>query len=148
MNKFAFAFPMLLVVFISGCVGQPSYQPTTTTTSTPVTSQTTSVTQTTSTTQTTTSQGTVKQITVHESNAYTITPSTINLNKGDIVTITIIDDSGTHNLFVDGYNVRSQIINLGQTSLQFTADKTGTFSMWCEVDGHKGLGMVGQIVVQ
>ncbi|MGH9922392.1 MAG: thrombospondin type 3 repeat-containing protein, partial [Nitrososphaerales archaeon] len=55
----------------------------------------------------------------------------------------------SHNLFIEGYDVRTEILSSGQsTLLEFTADNSGTFSMWSEVGIDKDLGMVGQLIVE
>lgn len=129
--------PLLLVVviFVSGCVdqyGQQQTQPTPTTTQTAPPTPT----------------GEVKEFTIRESN-FKLSPANITVNQGDSVRITVINDQGTHNLFVEGYNLRVNIVSAGNTQvMEFVADKTGTFNMWCEVKDHRGLGMEGQVIVK
>jgi len=89
----------------------------------------------------------IKEFTVRESN-FKLSLSTIQVNKGDNVKITVINDGGTHNLFVEGYNERTEVVSSGNTRvIEFTADKTGTFNIWCEVGSHRGLGMEGILTV-
>ncbi len=91
--------------------------------------------------------GTVKEFTVDGSN-YEFSPTKIEVNKGDTVKITFKDDDGMHNLVVDGYNVKTNIIKGGsQDTIQFVADKTGTFEYYCSVANHKEEGMVGSFIV-
>jgi len=88
-----------------------------------------------------------KEFTIRESN-FKLSPSTIQVNKGDNVKITVIVDGGTHNLFVEGYNERVEIVSSGNTQvIEFIADKEGIFNMWCEVGNHRQLGLEGQITV-
>lgn len=89
----------------------------------------------------------IKEFTIKESN-FKLNPSTITVNKGDTVKITVINDGGTHNLFIRDYNERTDIISSGSRILEFVADKTGTFDMWCEVGTHRSLGMEGQLIVK
>ncbi|TAL47708.1 hypothetical protein EPN87_02295 [archaeon] len=153
MNKILLALSLLSVVFLSGCVGQSVNVNTTTTTTPPILTtttpgQTTTTNQTTTTTATNTTNITsMKQFTIHE-NYYQLSPNTINVNQGDTVRITVVPDSGIHNLFIEGYNIRTPEISTGSSILEFVADKTGTFNMWCEVDAHKDYGMTGQLIVQ
>lgn len=92
--------------------------------------------------------GPVKELTVDGSN-FTFNPNTINVNKGDTVKITFKDDDGTHNLVIDGYNVSTNTIHTGDSAtVQFVADKTGTFAYYCSVDSHREKGMVGKLIVQ
>ena len=88
-----------------------------------------------------------KEFTIRESN-FKLSLSTIQVNKGDNVKITVINDVGTHNLFVEGYNQRTDVVSSGNTRvIEFTADKTGTFNIWCEVGSHRSLGMEGVLTV-
>lgn len=90
----------------------------------------------------------VKEFTIRESNLK-LSPATITVNKGDTVRITVINDQGTHNLFVEGYTKRVSVVSAGTTQvMEFVADKTGTFNMWCEVSGHRAAGMEGQVIVK
>ncbi len=89
-----------------------------------------------------------KEVIISSSN-FKYTPSLINVNKGDKVKITLKNNGGMHDLFIDGYNIQTKIIESGQEdSIEFTADKAGTFDFWCTVGKHKAMGMVGRLVVQ
>ncbi len=80
---------------------------------------------------------------------FKFTPSVIHVTKGDQVTLTLKTDEGVHNLFLSGYDIRTDAKKTGQTAtLDFTADKTGTFDFWCEVGSHKVLGMTGKLIVE
>lgn len=90
----------------------------------------------------------IREFTIRESN-FKLNPSTITVNEGDTVKITVINDGGSHNLFIEEYNERTDVVSSGNTRvLEFVADKTGTFNMWCEVSGHRSLGMEGTLVVE
>ncbi|KCZ72748.1 hypothetical protein ANME2D_01182 [Candidatus Methanoperedens nitroreducens] len=127
--KLSNVFLLLLgVIFISGCIDQPQDQ--TATPTVPVTPT-----------------GEVKEYTIRESN-FELDPATITANLGDTVRITVINDQGTHNLFIEGYNQRVNIVPAGTTQvMEFVADRAGTFDMWCEVAGHRDAGMEGQLIV-
>jgi uncharacterized cupredoxin-like copper-binding protein len=75
---------------------------------------------------------------------------TLHVKKGDIINVTLINNGmQPHDFTLDGYNVKTKVLNSGQSgSIVFTADKTGTFTYYCSVPGHKDLGMVGQFVVE
>jgi len=91
--------------------------------------------------------GTVKEFTVH-GYAYGYYPSTLEVNKGDIVKITFMSDDILHNLYIEGYNVATSTVSNGVSStIQFTADKAGTFLFYCTVPGHKDAGMTGKLIV-
>ena len=126
---------------------------TTTTSSSPTATTSTTSSSTTSASTTSTSQTAgLKEFTVHESN-FKITDATgktvsqIKVNKGDTVKINVIVDSGTHDLYIDGYNRGTQAASSGNQTLEFLANKVGTFDFYCRVDGHKLQGMLGQFVV-
>jgi nitrosocyanin len=148
MNKIFFTLPIILAVFISGCVGQPPEANETTTTTTTETPTGTLVATNTATTAPTFSSGEIREFTIRE-RSFVIVPNTITVNRGDRVRITIMNTGGgAHDIFIDGYNIKSDTINSGQTVVEFTADTAGTFDMWCTVENHKDLGMVGQFIVQ
>lgn len=89
----------------------------------------------------------VKEFVV-DGNNYEFSPTKIEVNKGDTVKITFKDNDGMHNLVVDGYNVKTNIIKGGtEDSIQFVADKSGTFEYYCSVGNHKEEGMVGSFIV-
>lgn len=90
----------------------------------------------------------VKEFTINGSN-FSFNPSSITINRGDKVKITFKDDDGTHNLTIDGYNISTKTINSGNSeSVQFIADKSGSFEYYCSVDSHRERGMTGTLIVQ
>jgi len=71
--------------------------------------------------------GQVKEFTLREY-SYELQPSTIQVNKGDVVSIMFITTDTPHGYILDGYNVKTGIIaSGGHETIKFTADKTGTF---------------------
>lgn len=114
------------IVFIGGCIDQQPAQ--TTTPFVPA--------------------GDAKEFTIRETN-FKLSPANITVNKGDTVRITVINDQGTHNLFIEGYDQRVRVVSSGTTQvMEFVADRTGIFNMWCEVPGHRDAGMEGQFIVR
>lgn len=73
----------------------------------------------------------------------------LNVSLGDDVTIQVTNqDSTTHNLHVDGYNVQTQDLATGQGgSVHFVADRQGTFAYYCAIPGHREMGMEGKLIV-
>lgn len=127
-------FLAIILIFISGCYAQNGAQSDKTVDTT--------------TGDTGTSGGEIKEFTIRES-SFMLSPSTITVNKGDTVRITVMNDQGTHNLFIEGYNERTSTISAGDSEvIEFVADKAGTFDMWCEVGNHRSQGMEGTLVVQ
>ncbi len=91
--------------------------------------------------------GDVKEFTIRESN-FKLSPANITVNKGDNVRITVVNDQGQHNLFVEGYEKRISVVSPGKSQvMEFVADRPGTFKMWCEVDAHRDFGMEGELTV-
>jgi plastocyanin len=75
--------------------------------------------------------------------------TSISVNKGDTVRI-ILRNVGTwtHNFGVKGYGVRSgTIVPVFSDTLEFIADKSGTFEINCSVGYHRGSGMRAELIV-
>lgn len=89
----------------------------------------------------------VKEFTV-EATLWQFTPSTITVNRGDTVKLTLKNVEGVHGIYIPDYNV-SLKAGAGETnSTEFTADKAGTFPFRCNVmcgEGHTE--MTGTLVV-
>lgn len=93
-------------------------------------------------------QSNIKTFTVTGKN-FSYNPKEIKVNKGDTVKIIFKDTDGHHNLVIDGYNAQTQTIDTdNESTVEFVADKTGTFDFYCSVDSHKAKGMVGKLIVQ
>ncbi len=75
---------------------------------------------------------------------------TLHVKKGDVVNVTLINSGiQPHDFTLEGYNIKTKVLTSGQSdSIVFTADKTGTFTYYCSVPGHRDLGMAGQFVVE
>ncbi len=83
-----------------------------------------------------------------EGSSFAFNPAAITVKTGDSVKITFKDSDGRHNLVIDGYDLSTKIIGPGATdTIEFTADKTGTFEYYCSLPGHKDQGMMGKLVV-
>lgn len=76
-------------------------------------------------------------------------PATIKVKKGDIVKLTITSVDVPHGFSLPDYGI-NQTIEAGQTStIQFTADKAGTFTFACSIfcgEGHSD--MKGTLIVE
>jgi plastocyanin len=89
----------------------------------------------------------VKELTIHLSN-FKIAPSTVEVNRGDLLIMTLVNIEGEHNLYIDGYDLRTTISFEGATEvIEFRATEAGEFEMWCEVRDHRSKGMVGTLIV-
>jgi plastocyanin len=97
---------------------------------------------------TTTPQNTVKEFTVTGKN-FSFSPSTMTVNKGDRVRIIFQNTGGTHDWVIDEFSARTKVLTNGQTeTIEFVADKTGTFEYYCSVGTHRQMGMKGTLTVQ
>jgi cytochrome c oxidase subunit 2 len=76
-------------------------------------------------------------------------PSTITVNKGDKVKLTITATDVTHGFSIPDFGVSATLEPNQPKTVEFTADKAGTFSFRCSVfcgDGHSG--MTGTLIVK
>lgn len=68
---------------------------------------------------------------------------------GDKVRINFISQSGFHDLVIDEFAVATKQMNSGgKDSVEFVADKAGTFEYYCSVMQHRQMGMVGKLIVE
>jgi len=90
----------------------------------------------------------VKEFTVTGS-SFKFSPATLTVNKGDTVRITFKNSGGMHDFVIDEFNASTKIIQSGETdTVEFTADKAGTFEYYCSVGNHRQMGMVGTLTVK
>ena len=92
-------------------------------------------------------EGEVKTFTL-EAGMFYYSLKEIIVNKGDKVKIVLNNVGGTHDWVVDEFSARTPQINVGETAtVEFTADKIGTFEYYCSVGNHRQQGMVGKLTV-
>jgi plastocyanin len=72
----------------------------------------------------------------------------IRVNKGDKVTLKINTLSGTHDFVLDEFGVKSETPTGEVTTIEFVADKAGTFEYYCSKPRHRELGHKGTLIVQ
>lgn len=73
----------------------------------------------------------------------------IRVKQGDKVKIVFTSADGFHDWTVDEFNAATEQVSTGDTStVEFVADKPGTFAYYCSVGKHRELGMVGNLVVE
>lgn len=97
--------------------------------------------------------GAAKTLTVNmgEGGAFKFNPDNLSVAKGDTVNVTIVnkDSAQAHTFLLPDFNVKSTQVAPGKTeTLKFTASKTGNFSFYCDVPGHKDGGMTGKLEVK
>ncbi len=99
-------------------------------------------------TPTSTAVSTVKTFTVI-GKSFSFTPSLITVNKGDTVRIIFQNTVGNHDWRLDEFNAKTKIISSGQQdTIEFVADKAGTFEYYCSVGTHRQMGMKGTLIVK
>ena len=80
---------------------------------------------------------------------FSLSPSTITVNRGDTVRITVKNKQGTHDLKIDEFNASTRVLNVGEEQIiTFVADKVGVFKYYCSVGNHRAQGMVGTLTVR
>ena len=90
----------------------------------------------------------VKKFTVTGKN-YSFSLSAITVQKGDRVKILFKNEGGFHDLKIDEFNVATKQIKGGETdTIEFTADKSGSFEYYCSVGSHRAMGMKGTLTVE
>lgn len=90
----------------------------------------------------------VKTFTVSGQN-FSFTPNQITVNKGDKVKIVFQNSGGFHDLVIDEFGVKTaQIASGASETVEFTADKTGSFEYYCSVGSHRQMGMKGTLIVK
>lgn len=92
--------------------------------------------------------GSEKDITV-KGQDFSFTPSEIKVKKGDHVKITFQNTGGFHDFVLDEFNVKTKNIPAGSTdTVEFTADKVGTYEYYCSFGNHRQMGMKGNLIVE
>jgi cytochrome c oxidase subunit II len=99
-------------------------------------------------TGTTSSAGEVQIVNV-EAGSYYFKPNEIRVKKGQKVKIELKSVSMMHNFVIDELDVSSPIVASGNTgTVEFVADKVGTFEYYCAIPGHRAQGQVGKLIVE
>lgn len=81
--------------------------------------------------------------------SYSFTPNEIKVKKGDNVKIIFTNTEGFHDLQIEGYGVGTSQIPANQSdTIDFVANKSGTFQFYCSVSDHRQRGMIGSLIVE
>lgn len=95
-----------------------------------------------------TQAGAVKEFTVDGDN-FTFSLKEIKVKEGDTVKITFNNVEGFHDLVLDEFNAKTKQLAAGQSeTIQFVADKAGTYEYYCSVGQHRQMGMKGNLIVE
>ena len=80
---------------------------------------------------------------------YRFDPARIEVNRGDIVKITLIAEDVPHSFTIDEYRICKRVSPDKSVKVEFYADKAGTFVYYCSLIGDEGCrDMRGTLVVR
>ena len=85
-----------------------------------------------------------------EGEEFSFSPSTITVSEGEKIALTF-KNVGTfpHNFIIDELDVKTETINAGEEdTIEFVADKSGTFAFYCGAGNHRQQGMEGEVDVE
>jgi len=84
-----------------------------------------------------------------EAGSFYYKPIEITVKQGEKVRIVMNSVSMMHDFNIDELGVKMPIIQNGNTgTVEFTADKKGSFEYYCSVGQHRANGQVGTLIVQ
>mgnify|MGYP001578586618 CR=1 FL=1 len=93
-------------------------------------------------------KGSVSEFTVKGTN-FAFAPNVMKVKKGDTVKITFTNAGGFHDFTLDEFNVKTKQLKDGESeTVEFVADKAGTFEYYCSVGQHRQMGMKGTLTVE
>ena len=73
----------------------------------------------------------------------------LRVKEGDKVMIKFTSTSGFHDWKLDDFNAATEKVNDGgSTSVEFIANKRGTFEYYCSVGQHRAQGMKGSLIIE
>lgn len=93
--------------------------------------------------------GEIREITV-EGSEYSFSPKSLTVEAGERISLTFKNTGNLpHNFTIDELAVRTKTVAAGGSgTIEFTAEKSGTFTFYCGITGHRQLGMEGNLEVQ
>lgn len=95
------------------------------------------------------SAGTVVKTFAVNGENFTFDRKTIKVKKGDTVRIVFTNTVGFHDFVIDEFNSRTPQLQAGQTAtIEFVANKAGSFQYYCSVGNHRAQGMWGTLTVE
>jgi heme/copper-type cytochrome/quinol oxidase subunit 2 len=83
-----------------------------------------------------------------DAHQFAYSPSELQVNAGDTVTLQLLSNDVVHGLYVDGYDVSVESDPGQTTTLTFVADKPGSFRFRCNITcGAMHPFMIGKLTV-
>lgn len=97
----------------------------------------------------TSTPGQVKSFVVDAAN-FKFSMSEMRVQQGDTVRVTLRNTEGFHDFVIDEFpGAKTAQIQAGQEqTIEFVADKKGTFEYYCSVGSHRAMGMRGSLIVE
>lgn len=90
----------------------------------------------------------VKEIIV-EGSPFKFMPAEIRVKKGQTVKVVFKNTAGMHDFVIDEFSVKTKVIKAKESeTVEFVADKIGTFEYYCSVGEHRANGMKGNLIVE
>lgn len=73
----------------------------------------------------------------------------IRVKKGEKVVVNLNITEGFHDWVINEFDAHTSQAGEGnKVSVEFVADKVGTFEYYCSVGNHRAMGMVGKLIVE
>ncbi|OHB24939.1 MAG: hypothetical protein A2542_01550 [Parcubacteria group bacterium RIFOXYD2_FULL_52_8] len=80
---------------------------------------------------------------------FSFAPAQMRVKQGDTVKITFVNSNGFHDLVIDEFTARTKQLAAGASeTIQFVADKKGSFEYYCSIGTHRQMGMKGTLIVE
>ena len=84
-----------------------------------------------------------------EAGSFYYKPNVIKVKQGDTVRVTIDSVDMMHDFVIDEFNAKTKIVRSGESgTVEFIADKAGSFEFYCSVGNHRAQGMAGTLTVE
>lgn len=70
------------------------------------------------------------------------------VKKGDTVRVKVTNTKGMHDFTIDELGVKQELPLNQEVTIEFTADKAGSYVYYCSKPGHRAKGQWGTLVVE
>lgn len=72
----------------------------------------------------------------------------IKVKKGDTVRIKVTNTKGSHDFSLDEYSIKKLTPLNQEVTIEFKADKAGSFKYYCSMPSHRQMGQEGTLIVE
>ncbi|SRR3989344_5270615 len=84
-----------------------------------------------------------------EAGSFYYNPKEVKVKKGQTVQVILSAKDMMHDFNIDELAVDGEVIKAGETTtINFVADKVGTFEYYCSVGQHRKMGQIGKLIVE